>query len=337
MADNDSVCAVVVTYNRKDLLLECLEALLKQTRPIQGMYIIDNFSTDGTPNVLLEKGYIFELPPDKFTEPWEREFEIKNLTDGSTVKVHYVRMHENTGGAGGFYEGVKRGYEKGYDWLWLMDDDIEPDINCLLNLSEYFLNDQVLVPLRLSKNGQIKEYAAIKYDLSNPFIKDPRAIKVCSKYQTIEELPIRIIIQDFSFEGPIINRKIIAKIGYPKKDFFIYADDTDYAFKVRYFAKENIYLIKTAVIFRKLDFVLSNEITWKNYYSIRNVSYLHFKYGENFFVKLKPYLIFCGALFKNFLKLNPKYFYKKFKLYFYALLDAKKNPMPQRFKPGDNF
>ena len=38
----DTVCAVVVTYNRKELLLECLEALRKQTRPVQGIYLIDN-------------------------------------------------------------------------------------------------------------------------------------------------------------------------------------------------------------------------------------------------------------------------------------------------------
>jgi rhamnopyranosyl-N-acetylglucosaminyl-diphospho-decaprenol beta-1,3/1,4-galactofuranosyltransferase len=120
---SDSVCAVVVTYNRKNLLIECLEALRKQTRPIQGIYLIDNASTDGTPELLLEKGYISELPPENLKEPWEKEFIIQNLTNGEEIKLHYVRMHENTGGAGGFYEGVKRGYERGYDWLWLMDDD----------------------------------------------------------------------------------------------------------------------------------------------------------------------------------------------------------------------
>jgi len=74
---SDSVCAVVVTYNRKNLLIECLEALRKQTRPIQGIYLIDNASTDGTPELLLEKGYISELPPQNLKEPWEKEFLYK--------------------------------------------------------------------------------------------------------------------------------------------------------------------------------------------------------------------------------------------------------------------
>ena len=70
MRDN-TVCAVVVTYNRKNLLLECLEAIRKQTRPVDAIYIIDNASTDGTPEVLKENGYILELPPFNLSEPYE--------------------------------------------------------------------------------------------------------------------------------------------------------------------------------------------------------------------------------------------------------------------------
>ena len=54
----DTTCAVVVTYNRKELLIECLESLRKQTKPLNAIYIIDNASTDGTPNLLLEKEFI---------------------------------------------------------------------------------------------------------------------------------------------------------------------------------------------------------------------------------------------------------------------------------------
>ena len=48
MTNKETVCAVVATYNRKNLLIECLEALLKQTRPCRW---IDNASTDGTPEL----------------------------------------------------------------------------------------------------------------------------------------------------------------------------------------------------------------------------------------------------------------------------------------------
>ncbi|MCS7279986.1 MAG: glycosyltransferase, partial [Thermodesulfobacteriaceae bacterium] len=152
--DRETVCAVVVTYNRKKLLLECLEAIRRQTSPVQGIYIIDNASTDGTPEFLRENGYIRELPPENLAEPWEREFTIENLVDGQEIRVHYVRMHENTGSSGGYHEGVKRAYEKGYDWLWLMDDDVEPTSHTLHKLIHSSRKYGVLVicPLVVSPN-----------------------------------------------------------------------------------------------------------------------------------------------------------------------------------------
>ena len=44
-----SVCALVVTYNRKAYLFKLIvEGLLKQTYPIEKIIIFDNNSTDGT-------------------------------------------------------------------------------------------------------------------------------------------------------------------------------------------------------------------------------------------------------------------------------------------------
>ncbi len=127
----ETVCAIVVTYNRKKLLIECLESLQSQTRTLECIYIIDNASTDGTPELLKENGFIQQLPPQPLDKPWE----VEHKKNG--ISISYVRMNENTGGAGGFYEGVKRGYEKGFDWLWLMDDDVEPINTALETMVSY--------------------------------------------------------------------------------------------------------------------------------------------------------------------------------------------------------
>ncbi|MEM1988368.1 MAG: glycosyltransferase [Candidatus Woesearchaeota archaeon] len=50
-------CAIVVTFNRKDLLLKCLESLRNQTKSLDAIYIIDNASIDGTPELLKEDEY----------------------------------------------------------------------------------------------------------------------------------------------------------------------------------------------------------------------------------------------------------------------------------------
>jgi len=300
---SDSVCAVVVTYNRKNLLIECLEALRKQTRPIQGIYLIDNASTDGTPELLLEKGYIRELPPQNLKEPWEKEFIIQNLTNGEEVKLHYVRMHENTGGAGGFYEGVKRGYERGYDWLWLMDDDAEPKEDALENLSIYFKDSNIvgLASAVFLPNGAVAIHHRGRINFKNvfPLIQIPLQLEEYQK-QAVE-------IDMASFVGLLVKRDAIKKMGFPKKDFFIHHDDVEYCIHLRSIGK--ILLVPKSIIFhkeaskkgvekrflgmRKLrkDF---NEY-WLTYYGIRNLVWLGKRYS-------KSKVLFYFQMFKTLLR-----------------------------------
>ncbi|MDQ1373454.1 MAG: rhamnopyranosyl-N-acetylglucosaminyl-diphospho-decaprenol beta,3/1,4-galactofuranosyltransferase, partial [Actinomycetota bacterium] len=45
----------MVTYNRRDLLAECLDRIERQSRPPDHVLVIDNASTDGTPAMLAER------------------------------------------------------------------------------------------------------------------------------------------------------------------------------------------------------------------------------------------------------------------------------------------
>lgn len=288
--NKESVCAVVVTYNRKNLLLECLEALRRQTRPIQAMYIIDNFSSDGTPQLLLENQYISELPPDNLQEPWEKEFSITNLTDGQTIKVHYVRMHENTGGAGGFHEGVKRGYEKGYDWLWLMDDDAEPKNDALEILLKNTNKNLVLANLKIGIDNK-------------PQFNHRGWNKLCTlSFKVIQQISDEILkmksveIDHCSFVGFFINKKVVKEFGFPNKEFFIYYDDVEYSFRIS--KKYKILLVTESIIYHKDANKKANEsrlnkrnikvdyrLFWLKYFFIRNLVYLK-KQECNFYLAL---------------------------------------------------
>ena len=86
------ICAVVVTYNRLELLKLTIEKLLGQNRKLDEVIIINNASTDGT-----------------------KEF-LESLGD----KITYVSLEKNLGGAGGFSEGIRKAYENGHDYFWIM-------------------------------------------------------------------------------------------------------------------------------------------------------------------------------------------------------------------------
>ncbi len=279
MTYEETVCAVVVTYNRKKLLIECLEAIKYQSRPVNAIYIIDNASTDGTPEVLLDYNYIDHVPSINHKGIYEKNY-FKNQ-----IQIHYLRMIENTGGAGGFHEGVKKAYIKGYDWIWIMDDDVEPEKNCLKKLLKNRLKSMVLVPLRLSMDtNSIDEHSAIEFNLRNPFLKDPKCVTIFNKYTTIDSIPDVVNLQDFSFEGPLINSEIIKNIGYPRKDFFIYGDDADYSLRISLKLKENIILIKDAIMYRKLK-INDNIPNWKWYYIMRNMNFISLHYGFEYINK----------------------------------------------------
>ena len=100
---NPGVTAVVVTYNRKDLLIECLEAIQSQSYPVSSILLIDNASTDGTHDALNDKGF------------------LKNNN------FIYCLMETNLGGAGGFHEGFRRAAKLKNDFIWIMDDDTVPE------------------------------------------------------------------------------------------------------------------------------------------------------------------------------------------------------------------
>ncbi|WP_408033917.1 glycosyltransferase family 2 protein [Thermotomaculum hydrothermale] len=295
----ERVCAVVVTYNRKQLLIECLEALKKQTRPLDGIHIIDNASTDETPEFLLSNGYIKELPPENLVEPWEKEFEVKSLTDGQLIKINYVRMHENTGGAGGFYEGVRRAYVKGYDWLWLMDDDAEPKEDALEKLSNCFDIKEIsaLACKVVFPNGKICFYhrGFINFKNIYPLLQKPLQK---DKYRNqIEKIDIA------SFVGILIRRTAIEKIGFPKKEFFIHHDDVEYCLRLRKVGE--ILLISDSVIIHKearkkgirKKFFWKESIRipyrkfWLTYYGRRNLVWLGKKYSTKKFNFWKGFVI----------------------------------------------
>lgn len=92
---NNSICAVVVTYNRKEILCECIEALLAQTYKEFDILVVDNHSTDGT----------------------------KEAVEKYAAVLNYTDTGNNLGGAGGFQYGIRQATNLKYDYIWLMDDD----------------------------------------------------------------------------------------------------------------------------------------------------------------------------------------------------------------------
>jgi GT2 family glycosyltransferase len=173
---NERIAAVISTYNRKELLRSCIKSLLTQIRPPDAIIVVDGPSTDGTREMI------------------NKEF----------PQVSYIRIHEDIGGAGQFYIGIKIAYKKGYDWVWLMDDDVE-----------------------VVKREGLKTLLKIAHELRSAGIPIGALIPLqLVRGRLVQVGPLSI------FVGGLISRDAISKAGFPRHDFFIYYDDVEYAFRI---------------------------------------------------------------------------------------------------------
>ena len=107
MADHDGVVAVVVAYNRRELLLEAVDAIFAQTVVPDAVVVVDNASDDGSAEAVAARHPSAEV----------------------------VRLERNTGGAGGFTVGLAVAMARpDARWVWLMDDDTVPNPTALERL-----------------------------------------------------------------------------------------------------------------------------------------------------------------------------------------------------------
>jgi GT2 family glycosyltransferase len=193
------IAAVVVTYNRKPLLLECIAALLTQTRPLDRIFIIDNASSDGTNEIIVSSGI------------------------AGNPAVEYVRLDENKGSSGGFAEGVKRAYAARFDWIWIMDDDAEPMPDALERLLDH--SGPSVAALACAKINPDGSLQLNHIDRFNAFGPKPLPARF------YREAPVPIDIS--SFVGLLVSRSAIDRCGIPRADFFIWYDDIEYCLRLR--------------------------------------------------------------------------------------------------------
>jgi GT2 family glycosyltransferase len=259
---SETVAVVVVTFNRADLLERMLDGLAAQTRLPDAVIVVDNASTDHTREVL---GARTDLP------------------------LQAVHAPDNTGGAGGFHQGLAAAYEQGFDRIWLMDDDVLPAPDCLATLLAH--DGPCLMAVREDRAGHLVEKSATRFDLRNPLAIRPKTASVETVYGTREAMPAEVPVEVVAFEGFLVHRRVIEAIGLPDPAYFIFYDDADFAIRSRR-AGFPIVAVRDAVLVRQLDFDQQHALdTWKGYYMYRNLFVVHLRYGENAAVRLKPWLI----------------------------------------------
>lgn len=196
MRKNCQTVAIVVTYNRREKLLACLGALQSQTAACDVM-IVDNDSTDGTAAA------------------------VDPLLRGG---VFLINTGGNLGGAGGFAFGIAEALRRGYEYLWLMDDDVIASSDALAELfkvdralgggygwlsSKCTMPSGGLCPMNLQRATPYKEVPVASFDAGAP-----------------------VPAQMATFVSLFFRAGTARRFGLPIAEFFIWCDDLEWTRRV---------------------------------------------------------------------------------------------------------
>lgn len=191
-----NVAAVIVTYNRADKLGKVVENVLAQDRPADQVIIVDNASTDSTGEVLAA----YEGRP--------------------TVAIE--RLTENTGGAGGFAHGMSLAYERGADFVWIMDDDCYADPDALRTLLDGHARAEESMGMRLPFACSVVRWS----DGDICEMNNPEPTWDWGKLLARGEQSV--LVNSCSFVSVMFPRWAITQFGLPLAEYFIWFDDQEY-------------------------------------------------------------------------------------------------------------
>lgn len=188
------VVAVVVAWNRQELMVQTLDGLATQSQRPDAVVLIDNASTDDTAQIASRHEVVDEV----------------------------ITMPKNMGGAGGFAAGIARAVNHwDANFVWIMDDDTVPTEGALAGLLEaernYPGSPAILASKAVWTDGR-------EHPMNRPRprpLLDPR---IARNAEAIGTIPIRTA----SFVSIMIDRRAIDEGGLPEADYFLWNDDFEY-------------------------------------------------------------------------------------------------------------
>ncbi len=192
------VCAVIPTFNRRELFLETLDGLRRQTRPADGVLLVDNASTDGVADAARA-----QLP---------------------TIEV--LRFEENSGSAGGFGRGARWAVEAGYDWIWLLDNDSEPEpraLEALLDAHARFPADRA--PGLLASKVVWTDGSILPLNVPILNRKNTSLLYWAAEHATLS-------LRAAPYAGVLLHHDVIARHGLPLESYFLWNDDIEWTGRI---------------------------------------------------------------------------------------------------------
>lgn len=243
----NKVVAVIVTYNRLEILKKCIDSLKMQDVSCD-ILVVDNASNDGTGQWL-----------------------------AGSEGLMYINTGKNIGGAGGFNLGIKEAVRRGYEYIWLMDDDCLPLKDALHSLMD--ASD------RLSGNYGWLSSIALWTDGKECRMNRQKLKKSYYDYSHLMKYSI-VQAEQATFVSLFLKSSTVRQVGLPIKEFFIWGDDIEYTRRTSVIYNMPCFVVGSSQVIHAMkenngSSIANDYIERINRYSyaFRNENYLYRKEG----------------------------------------------------------
>ena len=269
------ITALVVTYNRSELLERCLHSLVSGTRVPDRILVVDNASTDDTAGRLSE--YVAQA-------------------EGATEWVT-DQLAANSGSAGGFSYGLQRAFSLETDAVWIMDDDVVVDGEALAELVDAWSQR----PADWYASVAVSDEDGVTFSWSLHLVGGAGPRRVWTRTELDDDVPVRAAF--FPFLGMLVPRGALRTVGLPNSEFFIWSDDIDYCYRARE-AGHSLWYVPRSVVrhpeaprkvtrLGPLRYTTVRSPLWKRYFGLRND--IHISIKQKDWRRLARYLLIAGA------------------------------------------
>lgn len=208
------------------------------------------------------------------TEEWLKEQE----------DIFFVTQ-KNVGSSGGFNTGISWAFKNGYTWIWCMDDDGYPKEDAL---------EKILAPE--TDPLCLRNCAVINKDDKKTFVWKTKS------FATIDDVDTNMIYGiGHPFNGTMLHRNIVERVGLPRPALFLWGDETEYFHRITSLNKipvctiaDSIHYHPAAAFSFKKDWDF--ETSWKMYFYVRNRFHIHRAKYSTMLVALFNYCCFLVAM-----------------------------------------
>ena len=235
------VVAVVVSYNRRDLVLETLEAVRDQEPAPAEVLLVENASTDGTAEA------VRAAFPD----------------------VRVLDLPRNTGGAGGFALGVAAALRSGADLVWLLDDDGVAKPGALAALLAARADYRGPTPPAAVASKAVWVDGRI-HRMNVPRRRRGAALADVRLAREVGCTPMRTS----SFCSVLVDAEVARAEALPIADYFLWNDDFEYTARILR-SRVGLFCPKSVVVHKTATYYNSGSAPGDRfYYDVRNMAWM---------------------------------------------------------------